>query len=363
MCRGKRNKAAMAQIQTFGSLADGRPVHAHLIGDPDGFHARILDLGGILARLAWPTPQGPRELVLGLEDAAAYYADPAYLGIVVGRFGNRVAGGRCTVDGRALQLATNEGSNHLHGGMLGFGRRLWQVMAHDEQHLALEYRSPDGEEGYPGTLVMRATYRIHARGLDLALEAVCDAATPFNPTHHPYFNLAGDRAVPVEAQWLQVPASRYLVVDGALIPTGELEGVDAGPLDFRAGAVLASQLDPQHRQLRNAGGYDHCLVLDAQRDCDALLYSPHSGVAMSIRSDSPALQLYGGHGLDQQHPGLGRGLCLEPQGYPDAPNHPGFPPALLRPGQRFARTIRYGFANVAPEQGVAGVRPALGLQG
>lgn len=335
----------MTKTRPFGQLDDGRQVHAWRLGDDVGLSAEVLDLGGILANLEFTGAHGRTRLVLGLADARAYDADPAYLGILVGRFGNRIGGAAYELDGRRHTVTANEGGNHLHGGTYGFGRRQWTVEAHGPDLLALRYRSPDGEEGYPGTLDVGATYRLQGARLRLDFEATSDAPTPFNPTHHPYFNLAGDPSVPASAQWLQVPAGGYLPVDEALIPLGEVAGVAGTPFDFRQARTLDAAFDPADPQLRAAGGYDHCLVLDAARaGRTAMLYSPHSGIAMRIDSDAPALQVYDGHALDQQHPGIGRGLCLEPQGFPDAPNRPGFPDAILRPGTVYRRRIEYRFA-------------------
>lgn len=351
--------ADMTRIRPFGKLDDGTQVQAYRLGDGAALSAEVLDLGGILARMEFPGVHGRTGVVLGLADAQAYLADPAYLGILVGRFGNRIAGASFTLDGRRHSLSPNEGRNHLHGGRSGFGRRLWTVDAHGDGMLALRYRSPDGEEGYPGNLEVAATYHVQDARLRLDFEATSDAATPFNPTHHPYFNLAGDPAVPASAQWLQVPASGYLPVDAALIPLGAVADVAGTPFDFRAARTLEAAFDAGDPQLRAGGGYDHCLVLDAARDRSAMLYSPHSGIALRIDSEAPALQLYGGHGLDTQHPGIGRGLCLEPQGFPDAPNRPDFPDTILRPGQVFRRRIEYRFATPGPGRGWEEVAAAL----
>ena len=315
----------MERVWPFGQLMDGRTVHAYRLGDADGLCAEILDLGGILARLQVPGVDGRVDAVLRLPDAQAYFADPAYLGILVGRYGNRIGGARFAVDGRDYAVSANEGRNHLHGGHLGFGRRLWEVQSHGPGALALRLHSPQGEEGYPGNLDVVATYRVHGTRLELVFEARSDALTPFNPTHHPYFNLAGSATVPTASQVLQVP-------------------VAGTPFDFVAAATLQSKLGTDDPQLCIAGGFDHCLVLEDGHACAAQLYSPHSGVAMRIDCDAPALQLYGGQGLARQHPGLGDGLCLEPQDYPDAPNQPAFPPAVLRPGSTYRRRIVYRFA-------------------
>ena len=349
------------RIRSFGSLADGRVVRAHSIGGEEGVHAEILDLGGILARLRVPGSDGPVDAVLGLPHAQAYREDPAYLGILVGRYGNRIGGARFSLDGRAHVLAANEGRNHLHGGMLGFGRRIWRVVEHRADALVLHHHSPAGEEGYPGNLDVTATYRVDGQGLRLLFEARTDAATPFNPTHHPYFNLAGDRSVPAAQQVLQVPAAGVLPVAQDLIPLGVVQSVAGTAFDFREAASLQARMDGHDPQLRIAGGYDHCLVLAPGHAHVAALYSPHSGVAMRIDCDAPAVQLYGGQGLARQHPGLGDGLCLEPQDYPDAPNQPGFPPAILRPGTACRREIAYRFACPGRDCDWPGVGAALGL--
>lgn len=334
----------MVQVRNFGQFNDGVQVQACRLDNGCGLRADILNLGGILARLELALAGQRVNLVLGLPDARAYHADPAYLGILVGRYANRIAAARFPLGGHVYRLTTNEGRHHLHGGSLGFGRRRWSIQSHVDDALVLHYRSPDGEEGYPGTLDVTATYCLQGRRLHLCFEAQCDAPTPFNPTHHPYFNLAGDPAVPADAQWLRVPADGYLPVDDELIPLGEIADVTGTPFDFRQAASLAARHDNANAQLLVGGGYDHCLILQAQHNCMAELYSPHSGVAMRIVGDAPALQLYGGHGLDALYPHLGRGLCLEPQDLPDAPNRTNFPDATLHPGQHYCRRIEYRFA-------------------
>ena len=351
----------MGGIRGFGQLHDGRPVRAYTIGDASGVQAEILDLGGILARLRVPGVAGPVDVVLGLPHARAHADDPAFLGMLIGRYGNRIGGARFVLDGREHRLVPNEGPHQLHGGPQGFGRRLWDVVEYRGDALVLALHSPAGEAGYPGNLDVRATYRIEGDTLSLCFQAQTDAPTPFNPTHHPYFNLAGDRAVAAAAQWLQVPAPGYLPVDAALIPLGEVADVEATPFDFRRAASLASRLQVPHPQLQAGGGFDHCLVLAPGSAPVAALYSPQSGVAMRIDCDAPALQLYGGQGLARQHPGLGDGICLEPQDYPDAPNQPAFPPATLRPGQAYRREIRYRFACPGRDRDWSQVAQALAL--
>jgi len=357
---GNRGKGCVEKTRLFGRLDDGRAVHAYRLGG-DGVCAEILDLGGILARLSVPGERGTVDAVLGLPDARAYFADPAYLGILVGRYGNRIGGARFELDGREVRVSANEGRNHLHGGMLGFGRRLWTVEAHGRDVLVLRHRSPDGEEGYPGNLEVVATYRVAGDRLQLSFDATTDAPTPFNPTHHPYFNLAGDAGVPASAQVLQVPAAGYLPVSEELVPLGHVAGIAGTAFDFRIASTLDARFDAGDAQLRLGGGYDHCLVLQRGHAFAAALYSPHGGVAMRIDCDAPALQLYGGQGLDRQHPGLGRGLCLEPQDFPDAPNRQAFPDAILRPGTAYRRDILYRFACPGRDRAWGDVAAALEL--
>ncbi|WP_149196156.1 aldose epimerase family protein [Luteimonas suaedae] len=329
-----------ARQRVFGRLDDDTPVHAVTLGDDQGLRAEVLAFGGILRSLSLPTARGRTELVLGLPDLQDYRRDSAYLGVIAGRFANRIAGARFAHDGRAYRLDANAGDHHLHGGNCGFGRRLWRILDHDGRRLRLGYRSPAGEAGYPGTLAVEATYSIGDSTLELLLEACADAPTPVNLTGHAYFNLAGDPAVPADAQVLSVAADRYLpVADGALIPTGEIAPVAGTPFDFRRARRIAGAA--VHPQLVHAGGYDHCLVMAEGQRCRARLASPHSGVVLDLDSPMPALQLYEGQGLDRQHPGLGRGICLEPQGYPNAPNEPRFPGAILEPGQVYSHLIRY----------------------
>lgn len=334
----------------FGTLADGRPVAAFTLESEAGLRAEVLSYGGILRRLQVPQTSGRVDVVLSLPDLEAYLRDPAHLGTLVGRYGNRIAEGRCSLDGVACRLSRNEGAHHLHGGHRGFGQRLWQLREHARDRLVLALSSPAGEEGYPGNVEVTATLRLQGLGLSLEFVAASDVPTPFNPTHHPYFNLAGDAAVAAASQYLRIPAEGYLPVDAALIPHGTVAALSGSAFDFRAAGTLDARRIAGDPQLVTAGGYDHCLVFAAGQGSCAELYSPHSGVAMRLRSDAPALQLYEGQGLDAQHPGLGRGLCLEPQDYPDAPNRPNFPPALLRPGQQYRRRLDYRFAVIEPGQ-------------
>jgi aldose 1-epimerase len=344
----------------FGTLPDGRHVHLLTLRSDAGLEAEVLTYGGILRALRLNAGGKPVPLVLGLDDLPAYLADTVNLGRLVGRCGGRIARGRYEHDGRAHRLSINDGRHHLHGGSGGFGRHLWRVVEQEVERVRLAGAFEHGEDGYPGRLEASVEFRLQGTTLHLEYTARCDAATPFDPTYHPYFNLAGNTAVPAAEQLLRVPADRYLPVDSELIPLGETARVEGTPFDFRVPTTPARNTDPAHPQILMGQGYDHCLVLTGDADCSAELYSPRSGVAMRVSSDAPALVFYEGQILDAHHPQLGRGVCLEPQGYPDAPNHPDSPDAILRPGKQYVRRIAYQFARAAPGSGWEQAVAALG---
>ena len=329
-------------MRSFGVLEDGRRVEAITLGDASGLQVEVLTYGAILRRLSLPVRGVRRDLILHFDRLEQYERDRAYVGSLVGRFGNRIAGGRFELDGRAHQVTANEGANHLHGGALGFGKRVWRVLEIDERQghrVVLGLRSPDGEEGYPGNVEATAELVVNGRTLSITLSARSDAATPINLTYHPYFNLAGDFNIPATGQWLRIPARNYLPVAAGLIPTGEI--VPVGTIfDFRTSRRLQPPPIASHAQLEIAGGYDHCWVLDPDADCACELRSPDRDVTLSM-TGGPGLQFYNGQFLGRSHPALGSGVILEPQGFPDAPNEPRFPAAILRPGDKYRRAIEY----------------------
>lgn len=343
----------------FGMLPDGRKVHVLTLRSDAGLEAEVLTYGGILRALRVNAGGKPVSVVLGLDDLPAYLADGVHLGRLIGRCGGRIARGQYEYDGKTYRLTRNEGQHHLHGGPGGFGQRLWRVEEQETDRARLACTLEDGEDGYPGRVEAGVEFRVQGTTLQLELSARSDAVTPFDPTYHPYFNLAGDPAVPAAEQVLRVPADRYLPLDAELIPVGEVARVDGTPFDFRRASMPARNIDSTHPQVLMGKGYDHCLVLSGDADCTAELYSPHSGVAMRVSSDAPAVVFYEGQILDTQHPGLGRGLCLEPQGLQDAPNHAGFFDAFLHPGERYVRRIAYRFAHVAPGSDVEVAMAAL----
>jgi aldose 1-epimerase len=332
------------RARPFGRLADGRAIEAVALGD-EGVQVEVLTYGAILRRLSFPVRGVRRDLILFFEDLAQYESDRAYVGPLVGRFGNRIARGRFSLDGTVHQLTINEGANHLHGGALGFGKRVWRVETCESSRLVLGYCSPDGEEGYPGTLDVSVAFSVSADRLRIDIDAHADAATPVNLTYHPYFNLAGrpQHLLPGSAldHWLRIPADHYLPVGPGLIPTGELAPVAGTAFDFRHTRRLAPPPAASDPQLMLGGGYDHCWVLTPDADCSAELMAPERDLTLTLRGNGPGLQLYNGQFLTRTHPALGQGLILEPQGLPDAPNHPGFPLAIVRPGRPYHARIEY----------------------
>ncbi|MBC8026314.1 MAG: galactose mutarotase [Steroidobacteraceae bacterium] len=334
----------------FGILEDGRAVESLTLGTADGLQVEVLTYGAILRRLSFPVGGARRDFILSFATLAEYERDRAYVGPLVGRFGNRIANSRFSIDGREHQVFANEGVNHLHGGMLGFGKRLWHVVNGDTPHLLgngeyphlrLAYRSPAGEEGYPGNLDVEVHFEIRGHSLAITLSAVTDAPTPVNLTYHPYFNINGAASAPATQQRLRIPASRYLPVRPGLIPTGETAPVEGTTFDFRKSRPLAPPAIETHPQLREAGGYDHCWLLDADADCACELTSANGDATLTLLGSGPGLQFYNGQFLSKTHPAIGSGVILEPQGLPNAPNEPRFPNAILRPGENYRATIEY----------------------
>jgi len=328
-------------VRVFGHLPDGAPVHAITLSAPSGMRAEILTYGGILRCLQVPLRGKPVDVILGFPDMGGYLEHAAqYIGALVGRYCNRIRHARFVLDGHEYLLDRNHGEHHLHGGAQGLSQQIWTLDEAGRAHVVLGHASPAGEQGYPGNLRVSARYELADDGLQLVCRAQTDATTPVNLTHHPYFNLSGNPALPAERQWLSVAADGYLPTDAQGFPLGDIASVTGTPFDFRRARSPSDTPVHAHEQLRLAGGYDHCLVLQAGRTCSAQLHSPDSGITMRLHSPMPGLQLYGGQHL----PRTISGLCLEPQYFPDAPNIAHFPSTLLYPGQEYVHCIDYRFA-------------------
>jgi aldose 1-epimerase len=328
-------------MSSFGILEDGRSVESIVLGDERGLVVEVLTYGAILRRLTFPVRGVRRDLILHFDRLEDYVRDTAYVGSLVGRFGNRIANSRFTLDGKTHEVTANEGVNHLHGGALGFGKRLWRVVNTDESRVLLGYQSPSGEEGYPGRLDATVELRVERNSLGIAFSARTDAATPVNLTYHPYFNLSGDFNQSATDQFLRIPAAHYLPVAAGLIPTGELAPVEGTTFDFRVARRLRPPAPQSHPQLNLAGGYDHCWALIPNADCACELASPNRDMTLTMLGSGPGLQFYNGQFLARSHPALGNGVILEPEGFPNAMNEPRFPNVIVRPGEEYRTGIEY----------------------
>ena len=333
--------------RTFGLLGDGREVSAVTLAWEGGLSVEVLAFGAIVRRITVPTPRGPVEAILGHDTLGDCEADELYLGPVVGRCANRIGGARFAIDGERFQVSANEGANCLHGGCTGFNKRLWRVETPVDpagRAVALAYDSPDGEEGFPGAVRVRAAYALTAPDtLEITYEASADRATPVNLSQHLYFNLSGDPARDVLDHTLQVAGAAITPVRDDLIPTGERLPVGETPFDLRTPRRIGDALAEAHPQLAIAKGFDHNWALDGGEERVALqLRSPESGVALAITTDQPGMQIYSGQGLKPPYPTHGA-VVFEPQGFPDAVNQPNFPSVVLRRGETYRHRSRYRF--------------------
>jgi len=337
----------------FGTLPDGREVTAHTLRAPDGLTLRVLDLGATVQALHVPGPDGTTaNVVLGHPDAAGYaeHAD-AYLGSVVGRYANRIGGARFDLDGEAFALSANEGPTCLHGGADGFHRRLWRTVSAGRDALVLELVSPDGDQGFPGEVVVRAEYTVAAGTVALQLEARTDAPTVVGPASHAYLNLAGEGSGSVDEHLLLVEADRYLPVGPDSLPAGGLEDVAGTPFDLTVPARIGDRVRSGHPQTVTVRGIDHSFHLRGEGlRRAARLEHPASGRSVELFTDQPALQVYTGNFLDGTAPGSsgrryrqGDGLALEPQRHPDSPNRPWLSDAVLRPGEVYRSRTEWRF--------------------
>ena len=341
----------------FGTTRDGKTVEIYTLTNAHGLEMRVITYGGILTSLKVPDRSGHLgDIVLGFDTLDGYLKDPPYLGALIGRYGNRIANGQFTLDGKTFKLATNNGPNHLHGGIKGFDKVVWNAVPATDAtgvSVTLSRTSPDAEEGYPGNLQATVRYTLTDKN-ELAIDyrATTDKATPVNLTQHSYFNLADDSGDILSHQ-LTIHAGRYTPVDGTLIPTGELAPVDGTPFDFRKSTAIGARIATDNVQLKNGGGYDHNWVLDRSGSGllpAARLVDPRSGRTLELATTEPGLQFYSGNFLDGSITGKGgrvyrhrTGLCLETQHFPDSPNHPKFPSSNLRPGQTYSTQTVFTF--------------------
>ena len=341
---------------------DGREVEVFRLASRTGLQAEIAELGGAIVSLTAQGRDGEfADVVLGFDDPASYLADTnPYFGVVVGRYANRIAGGRFTLDGETYALPQNDGENSLHGGVRGLSRVVWEgepFENSDGAGVVLRYRSPDGEEGYPGNVDFRVRYLLTSVGdLRIEAEAVTDEPTVVNLSFHSYFNLKGEGKGDILDHELLLNSEQYTPVDDTLIPTGEIASTQGTPMDFRTAWLIGDRIDDDFDQLRFGGGYDHNWVLrptdddDGEMSLAATVVEPTSGRKLVVKTTAPGLQVYTGNFLDGTLVGKsGRryvhrgGLCLETQHFPDSPNQPGFPSTVLRPGHTYRQVTEYQF--------------------
>jgi aldose 1-epimerase len=343
----------------FGTTADGTPVDVHVLTNAHGMQVRLIDYGAAVESIRVPDRDGRYDdVVLGFDSLAPYETKSPYFGATVGRYANRIAHGHITIDGRSYQLPVNNGQNTLHGGPVGFDKHVWRAEPfHTDTTCGVVFSrtSPDGEEGFPGTLHVSVTYTLTPDdALRMDYEATTDRATVINLTNHAYFNLAGAGNGNILGHVLQIAASHFTPVDSSLIPTGEVRGVAGTPFDFRTATPIGARINDDNQQLRLAGGYDHNWVLEHAADSLGLaarVYEPTSGRVLEVSTTEPGIQFYTGNFLDGTITGKqGRryprrsALTLETQHYPDSPNHPAFPSTLLRPGETYRSTTVYRFS-------------------
>ncbi len=350
-------QAATPRAEAFGTTAGGEPVVRHTLAR-DGLRLRVLSYGAIAQSLEMPDAGGRAvNVVLGfarLGDYLEHNSPGPYFGATIGRFANRIAGGRYALDGREHAVTRNDGPNALHGGTHGFDRRLWDVAERTEHAVRLRRTSPAGEEGHPGALTVDVTYELRPGGVvGIAYRATTDAPTVVSLTNHTSFNLAGEGSGTVDGHTLEVRARRYLPVDATAIPTGPPADVAGTPLDFRSPAPIGPRARADDAQLAVGRGIDHAYVLDGADDRSgpgpdglrlaARLRDPASGRRLEVHTTEPGLQVYTGNFLDGSLAGTGGrtyrqgdGIALETQHHPDSPNRPDFPSTVLRPGEVFA---------------------------
>ena len=343
----------------FGTTADGKTVELYTLKNDAGAEARIMTYGGIVQSLMVPDKYGKLgDVVLGYDNLQGYIDKTPYFGALIGRYGNRIGGAKFTLEGQTYTLATNNGANSLHGGVVGFDKVVWTARPMETTHgpaLILTYVSKDGEEGFPGNLEVTAIYTLTDKNaLKLEFTAKTDKPTVVNLTHHSYFNLSGQGNGDILGHIVYINSDKTTPVDAGLITTGEFADVTGTPFDFRKPTTIGARINDPDKVLQYGPGYDHNWVINklfGQFGLQARVTEPASGRVMEVWSDEPGLQFYAGNFLDGTIKGKGgvayqihTGFCMEPQHYPDSPNKPNFPSVELKPGQTYHNTIVYKFS-------------------
>lgn len=335
----------------FGNLDNGQQVEAYTLTNASGMQLEILSYGGIISKLLVPNRVGKLEnIVLGFSDLAAYQHQSPYFGAIVGRFANRIAKGKFSLKGKEYALAVNNGTNHLHGGIVGLDKVIWQIEPKTSSKgpsLLLSYFSPDGEEGYPGNVDFKVRYTLtHQNNLEIDFEASSDRPTIINLTQHSYFNLSGNHSQQIHDHRLLIDADYFLPVDDEMIPTGKLKAVQNTPFDFRKETPIGEVIDKDEYQLRLGAGFDHCYTLNhfsQEMRKVAAVHHPSSGRTMEVLTTLPGMQLYtANHLVAPFSPQTA--LCLETQHYPDSPNHAHFPSVVFGPQLSYRSSTHFSFS-------------------
>jgi aldose 1-epimerase len=355
---GMATKAAIEQ-ETFGNMPDGREVKIFTLTNQNGLRAKVTEYGAILVSMETPDRTGKMaDITHGYDTLEGWLTNTSYFGATVGRFGNRIAHGKFILDGKEYTLATNNDPGgipcHLHGGLKGFDKVLWTGTPVGRDAVEFTYVSADGEEGYPGNLGVKVTYTLNDDNeLKWEASAITDAPTVVNLVHHSYWNLSGDPTTTINNHELELAAPSYLPTNAGLIPTGEIAPVAGTPMDFTKPTAIGARVDDDFEALKFGGGYDHCWVLEKGEGVRraARLKDPASGRVMEVSTDQPAIQFYGGNFLDGTATGKGgvkyahrTALCLETEGFPNAPNKPAFPSSVLRPGETYRHVMVHKFS-------------------
>lgn len=357
---GNQNNTAMTdtRIKEFGTTRDGESIKMITLTNENKVEVKIITYGGRITSLRVPDKNGIFEdVVLGFDSPEHYLEENPFFGALIGRYGNRIAKGRFSLDGEEYTLAQNNGENHLHGGEKGFDKVLWTIEEQDDpSSLKLSYISEDMEEGYPGRLETTVTYTLNSdNSLDVDYNATTDKKTIVNLTQHAYFNLSGDFSKKILDHVVQINADEFLPVDETMIPTGEIREVEGTPFDFREPKPLGQDIDADNEQLKRGVGYDHCWILNGEGSgmrFAASAVHPESGRTLEVYTTEPGMQLYTGNHLDGSLPlqhGEGNyekrtGFCFETQHYPDSPNQEGFPSVVLEPGETYTSKTSFRFS-------------------
>jgi len=352
-------------VQEFGKLPNGETAQLFILKNRNGIETAITNYGGIIVTLKTYDARGLlADVALGFETLDGYLRPHPYFGAIIGRYGNRIGKARFTLDGVTYTLAKNDGENSLHGGVEGFDKKLWKARTEagpGSQTLVLSYTSPDGEEGYPGTLQTEVRYTLSDDdSFRIDYLATTDKKTVVNLTNHTYFNLKGQGNGDILDHEIQINASRFTPVDEGLIPTGELRPVEGTPFDFRKPARIGARIDADDEQIRRGRGYDHNFVLDREGEglsLAARVIEPSTGRGLEVWTTEPGMQFYTGNFLDGSLVGKGgkayprrSGFCLETQHFPDSPNQPAFPSTVLEPGKEYRSATVWKFITAQPKK-------------